>query len=142
MCVLSLVENVCFAHGGKCVFCAWWKICIWRKMCFVLVEKVMCVVENVFVWCFVEDVGFVLVGTTDSTAVCFSVPLTAPTDVEALFTPDRAQIRWKPPQRLQYQGDHNNYVPGHCSKSLFYGVWWRNQNHYCSCWQSFKWLNK
>ncbi|XP_076466208.1 proto-oncogene tyrosine-protein kinase ROS-like [Babylonia areolata] len=32
------------------------------------------------------------------------VPLTAPTDVEALFTPNRAQIRWKPPQRLQYQG--------------------------------------
>ena len=40
-------------------------------MCFVLVEKVMCLVENVFVLCLVEDVGFVLVGTTDSHSCVF-----------------------------------------------------------------------
>ncbi|KAK7463223.1 hypothetical protein BaRGS_00038208, partial [Batillaria attramentaria] len=32
------------------------------------------------------------------------VPLTAPTDVEVLFTPNRAQIQWQSPPRLQYQG--------------------------------------
>ncbi|XP_025097919.1 proto-oncogene tyrosine-protein kinase ROS-like isoform X4 [Pomacea canaliculata] len=33
------------------------------------------------------------------------VPLTSPSKVEVLFTPNRAQITWKPPQKLQYQGE-------------------------------------
>ena len=156
---LSLVESMCFVHGGKCVFCPWWKMCVfcaWWKMCVLCLVENLCLEENVFCACGKSCVLgrkciCLVLGGKCVFCACWHHWQPQLCLFQCHLQP---QLMWRLCSLLTELRSGGNHHSDYSTKviitimfqailvSLFYAVWKRNQQHYSSCWQSFKWLNK